>query len=154
MSYQKRIIEETKAAFVEAFRYAKAVPQDKLAWKPMDAGRNVLDLCQEMAMCPGWAVDLIEGKEDADYEAEMQAMESKLSTLEGCETVCNERMSAFEACANGMSDDQLSNTKWLPYDGGRDFTFAEILAYPRWNMNYHLGQIAYIQTLLGDKESH
>jgi hypothetical protein len=26
-----------------------------------------------------------------------------------------------------------------------------MLDYPRWNFNYHLGQIAYIQTHYGDK---
>jgi hypothetical protein len=30
----------------------------------------------------------------------------------------------------------------------------EMMDYPRWNFNYHNGQIAYIQTLYGDKEMH
>jgi hypothetical protein len=29
-----------------------------------------------------------------------------------------------------------------------------MLEYPRWNATYHLGQIAFIQTLYGDKETH
>ena len=53
-----------------------------------------------------------------------------------------------------MPDERLSNTKWLPYNGGRDHTFLEMLDYVRWNCNYHTGQIAYIQTLYGDKEMY
>ena len=53
-----------------------------------------------------------------------------------------------------MPDADLDKKRWLPYDGGRDFTMPEMMDYPRWNFNYHLGQIAYIQTLYGDKEMH
>ena len=30
----------------------------------------------------------------------------------------------------------------------------EMMDYPRWNFNYHLGQIAFIQMMYGDKEMH
>ncbi len=53
-----------------------------------------------------------------------------------------------------MPDERLSEKKWLPFDGGRDFSMPEMMDYPRWNFNYHLGQSAYIQTLLGDREMH
>jgi hypothetical protein len=53
-----------------------------------------------------------------------------------------------------MPDERLAETKWLPFNGGRDHTYLEMLEYPRWNATYHLGQVAYIQTLYGDREIH
>ena len=31
---------------------------------------------------------------------------------------------------------------------------TEMMDYPRWNFTYHVGQIAYIQTLLGDEKMY
>ena len=41
MKYQDYIVPSIQHAFDEAFRYAKAVPADKLEWKPLDTGRSV-----------------------------------------------------------------------------------------------------------------
>ena len=76
------------------------------------------------------------------------------TTAEICHTICLEKLELLYEAVRNIPDSQLAETKWLPYDGGRDFTYAEMLEYPRWNFNYHLGQIAYIQTLYGDKEMH
>ena len=75
-------------------------------------------------------------------------------TVEACEAECNRRVDKLCAMFKAMPDERLKETKWLPYDGGRDFTMAEMMDYPRWNFSYHQGQIAYIQTLYGDKEMH
>lgn len=161
MKYQDHQIDATKAAAEEAFRYAKSVPADKLEWKPLDAGRSVLEQCQEMAMCATWAVEIINsvGKEGgADWSDEAQAEQQKMmsgwSTVEACEAECKRRMDDLFALFKSLPDDKLKETKWLPYDGGRDFTVAEMMDYPRWNFTYHLGQISYIQTLYGDKDMH
>jgi hypothetical protein len=37
---------------------------------------------------------------------------------------------------------------------GAKMTFAELLFLNYWNLVYHQGQIAYIQTLYGDREMH
>jgi len=156
------MIDATRAAAEEAFRYAKAVPADKLEWKPLDSGRSVLNLCQEMAMCATWAVDIInsvgkpsEGNEwDEATQAEQQKMMEGWSTVDACETECKNRMNQLFDLFKNLPDEKLKETKWLPYDGGRDFTVAEMMDYPRWNYTYHLGQISYIQTLYGDKDMH
>lgn len=151
------MIEDTRAAAKDVFKYAKAVPADKLDWKPLDAGRSVLDLCRELAMCPGWAVDIIEGKPQEWNEESMAAMKAEQEqwkTAEDCEAECNRRLEKLFELFRGMPDSRLAETRWLPYDGGRDFTMPEMMDYPRWNFTYHLGQIAYIQTLYGDKEMH
>lgn len=157
MRLQDHMIDVTKSAAEEVFRYAKAVPADKLDWKPMDTGRSTLDLCRELAMCPGWAVDIIEGKEmkwDDESVAAMQAEQSQWTTAEDCEKECERRLDGLFELFRNMPDSRLQETRWLPFDGGRDFTMAEMMDYPRWNFTYHLGQIAYIQRLYGDTEMH
>lgn len=158
MRFQDHMIDVTRAAAKEAFRYAKAVPADKLEWKPLDLGRSVLDQCREMAMCAGWAVDIIDSKEMPEWSEESQAAikkeQEQWTTVEDCEAECNRRMEKLFQLFGEITDERLAETKWLPYDGGRDFTVAEMMDYPRWNFTYHLGQISYVQTLYGDKEMH
>jgi hypothetical protein len=148
----------TQRAADEAFKYAKAVPADKLGWKPLDGGRSVLDICQEMALCPGWANDIISGKPQPEWNeetvAKVEAEKQSFSTTEACQAECNRRLAELFDMYRAMPDERLSETKWLPYDGGRDFQMEEMMDYPRWNFNYHLGQIAYVQTLYGDKGMH
>jgi hypothetical protein len=158
MRYQDHITDATREAAKEAFKYAKAVPADKLEWRPMDIGRTVLDLCQELAMCPTWAFEIIEGKEGPKWDEESMAAVKKeqqqWKTAEDCEAEFGRRMDKLAGLYASISNERLKETKWLPFDGGRDFTVAEMMDYPRWNCTYHLGQIAYIQTLYGDRDMH
>jgi hypothetical protein len=157
MRLQDYMIDTTKAAADEAFRYAKAVPADKVEWRPLENGRSVLDICRELAMCPTWCEDIISGKPQEwseESQAAMQATMNQWKSVDDCQAECNRRLeSLFEQFRN-LSEERLKETRWLPYDGGRDFTMPEMMDYPRWNFNYHLGQISYIQTLYGDKEMH
>lgn len=158
MRLQDYMIETTKDAAGEAFRYARAVPEDKLDWKPLDAGRSVLDQCRELAMCPTWCEDLISGKPQPEWNEETFAAikkeQEQWTTVDACEAECNRRLESLFAAFRAMPDERLKETKWLPYGGGRDFTMPEMMDYPRWNFTYHVGQIGYIQTLFGDREMH
>lgn len=157
MRYQDYMIDVTQKAADEAFRYAKAVPADKLDWSPLDNGRSVLSQCREMAQCPKWCEDIIQGTSgnwDEEAMAAVQKEAEQWTTVEACQEECNRRLAKLNEVFKGISDERLNETKWLPYDGGRDFTMIEMMDYPRWNFNYHLGQISYIQCLLGDKDMH
>lgn len=158
MKLQDHMVQITRDAAKEAFRYARAVPEDKRDWKPLDLGRSVLDQCREMAMCPKWALDIISEAPQPEWdETTMEAVHKEgeqWNTVDECEAECNRRLELLFEFFGTMTDEHLAKTKWLPYDGGRDFTMAEMMDYPRWNFTYHLGQISYIQTLYGDKEMH
>lgn len=157
MRFQDQIICATKEAAKEAFRYARAVPADKVEWKPLDAGRSVLDICQELTMTPKWAMDTINGVEHEWNEeaiAAAHAEQQQWKTIDECEAECFRRLEVLFDLYRSISDERLKETRWLPYDGGRDFTVEEMMDYPGWNFNYHLGQICYIQILYGDKEMH
>ncbi|HTQ11505.1 MAG TPA: hypothetical protein VMI31_15680 [Fimbriimonadaceae bacterium] len=159
MKFQDYIIDAIQKATDEAFRYARAVPADKLDWKPLDAGRSVLDQIQEVAQAPDYVTGMLGGTPVSESPGEenwekLVAERRAWTTLDACEAEGKKRLDGlFEAIRN-TPDEKLSQTQWLPYDGGRDFTLAEIMEYPRWNANYHAGCIAYIQLLYGDKEMH
>jgi hypothetical protein len=158
MRLQDYVIDATKKAMDEFFRYAKSVPADKIEWKPLDEGRSVLDLARELAKTPDWALDTISAEalpelDEKAWAEQKQEMES-WTTIEQCEAECQARLAHFNEAVRQLLDEHLSKTKFLPYEGGRDFTYAEMIEYPRWNANYHLGQIGYIQILYGDREMH
>jgi hypothetical protein len=154
MRFQDFIIEDIQKAANEAFRYAAAVPEDKITWKPLESGRSVLDQAQEMAKCPDWAYTLVSGAEMGQMdEASMAAYKAEIAgwtTIETCKAECQKRLDKLAELYKNLPDERLLESKWLPYGGGRDFGMKEMMAYPSWNFTYHTGQIAYIQTLYGD----
>jgi hypothetical protein len=158
MKYQDYICDETQKAADAAFKEATFVPADKVGWKPLDEGRSVLDQCQEMAQCPAWCEQIISGDSLPAFDEEMFAkiMEERKAwpTIEACKAECNRRLESLFKVIRSTSDEQLAKTKFLPFGGGREHTWQEMMDYPRWNFVYHLGQISYVQTLYGDKEMH
>ena len=155
MKFQDYIIEGTKVAVDEVFRYARNVPADKLEWKPLDEGRSILDICRELAMCPLWSVMILEGKEMPDMSGEQESGDCSgptLDTVEACEALCRQNLESFYAAVSAFPDEKLKDTYVLPFDGGQTINMEANMDYPRWNFTYHVGQIAYIQTLDGDKK--
>jgi len=153
---QDYIVNEAKSAADQAFRYAKAVPPDKLDWAP-EGGRSALSICREMAMTPTWtliAFGVIQNEWNESAAEAQRKEQEQWTTVEACESEFNHRFEQVESFFRGFTDEELTQTKWLPYNGGRDHSFLEMMDYPRWNCTYHLGQIGYIQTLYGDKENH
>ncbi|MHB8637322.1 MAG: hypothetical protein ACYC96_12705 [Fimbriimonadaceae bacterium] len=158
MRFQDFICETTQASADAAFKAARAVAADKLNWKPLDEGRSVLDQAQELAQCPYWAESIVADRAmpemTDELRAQIKAERDSWTTIDICQVECNKRLASLFALYRGIPDEQLDKTKWLPFDGGRDFTWKEMMDYPNWNFVYHLGQISYIQTLYGDKEMH
>lgn len=152
------MITVTQAAADGAFKAAKAVAADKVEWSPLAEARTTLDLCREMAMCPSWCLDIISNKPQPEFNeetfAKIKAEQAQWTTVDACQEECNRRLKELFDYFRSMPDERLAETKWLPYDGGRDFSMPEMMGYPVWNFNYHEGQINYIQTLDGDKEMH
>jgi hypothetical protein len=152
MKIQEYIVKCAKEAGEEFFRYAAAVPVDKLDWSPEGRGRSVLSMCREITQTPTWTLqafgEAVENPEDLKRIAE------GLSTPKECEAEFFKRFESVESFFLAFTREDFSKTKWLPYNGGRDHTYLEMMDYPRWNCSYHTGQVAYIQILFGDKEMY
>ena len=152
MTIQEHVVQVAAEAAGEFFRYASQVPPDKLDWKPLDEGQSVLSMCREIAMTPEWAYSVT-----ADVAHDEEASKASLAAMQSWNSVdqCQgEFLLRFEKWAEfirAFPTERLMEKKWLPFNGGRDHSYLEMLEYPRWNFTYHLGQVAYIQTLYGDK---
>jgi hypothetical protein len=157
MRVQEYIGQQARSAAEEFFRYASAVPDDKVNWSPGEGGRTVMSMCREIGMTPSWAYSAFtdEQREWTPEEFEVQKGEmEQWITVDQCREQFNTRFAKLEQLYLSFSEEDLKKTKWLPYNGGRDHTYLEMMDYPRWNCNYHVGQIGYIQLLYGDKEMH
>lgn len=151
------MIEVIERAREEVFRYALAVPEDKVEWKPLETGQSVLSMCRELAKTPDWAYYVLTGAQAENPETAAQGQKVGMEswkTVAECHKACKVKLKRLFDLYHAMRDAQLSQTKWLPFNGGRDHSYAELLNYPRWNFTYHLGQIAYIQTLYGDRQHY
>jgi len=154
MKLQNYIADQARLNAEEVFRYAAAVPEDKLDWIPLEGARSVIDMCREIAKCPDWAYSVVTGEAEPPDEGRVKqkAEMAAWKTVEDCRTVCYEKLQRYTDMIREIPDEQLCKTKWLPFNGGREHTYLEMLDYPRWNFNYHLGQIAYVQKMYGDNE--
>jgi len=157
MRFQDQIIETTNRTIEGIFRTARAVPEDKLDWKPMDNGRTVLDQIQEVSQAPMWFLTVLEKKADPKFTPEQfqQAREARQAwdSLDKCEEVCKANSEKLFEQIRNLSDEDLSTP--IKFEGSdREYTLADIALFHHTHLNYHIGQINYIQTLYGDTENH
>lgn len=157
MRFQDQIIETTNRAIEGIFRTARAMPEDKLNWKPMDNGRSALDQLQEVSYAPVWFAAVLEKKADPKFTPEQfqQAREDRKAwdTLDKCQEACKANSEKLFDQIRNLSDEDLSSS--IKFEGSdREFTLADIAMFHLTHVGYHTGQINYIQTLYGDTENH
>lgn len=164
MRYQDYLAEATRTAFEEAFKTARHVRPDKLEWVPMEEARTVLDIVQELATSAAWTEEMV-SKSGEDFAAELkdpnystnrqkkkEALRAQLPTVEDCYRLGKKNLDRFSEFLDTFPDELIGQSKWLPFEGGKKYPIMELLSYAHWNFQYHHGQMAYIETLYGDKE--
>lgn len=156
MSFKEELIQMTDKAGQEFLLNVRAMPADKLTWKPLDTGRSALDLLQEVAQSASYVIPILETRQVPDFNPEMftvlMAERQTWDTIEKCEEVMRANHARLFEIIRNFPDEDLQQTVHLPFAGGFDQTMAEIMSYQYWNLSYHLGQVCYIQTLYGDME--
>lgn len=150
------LVQLTREQLDALFRNARAVPPDRLEWRPMDQGRSVLDQVQECAAIPRLLSRILQERAFNIGREEMDALRSEWAawTLDQAERIAREETDQFLGLLISMDEDELGRTIPVPFFGGRERTLMEIATTHAWNLIYHTGQIAYIQTLFGDREMH
>lgn len=137
------------------FRYARAVPEEKLHWRPAQHARSVMEILQENAILPYalW-LGLEERPQTPDRSMWERATQlaGDLSTLDACEQACRKGTSELLTAIRQIPPEELEQTIMTPW--GKPFSLFELAYDHYWNLTYHLGQIAYIQLLYGDTEYH
>lgn len=158
MRYQDQIIRLTQQQAESFIKNIRAIPEDKLNWSVEGAGRTPMDMLQEIAQAPGFAIPMLTNKACPPFDPESwgKAMEARKAwvTVDQCEAIMNENLEKLYAVIKDYPDADLPFEIDLPFVEGLRQSMADIMAYPYWNLSYHLGQICFVQILYGDKEMH
>lgn len=135
----------------------KAVPDDKLTWKPLDSGRCALDLFSEAAqisaMMARFAETKGEAKPNAELFGQMRAERADWTKERALEEM-DANFELFRTAVTSLSDEELMSPVIMPIRGGMTLPLAGwiMMAYRTYVARF--AQINYIQTLYGDFEPH
>lgn len=126
-----------------------ALPEDKRGWSPADTARTALNMAAECAINNGFTADLILSRKWPDHNLATHFQEradlaaKDLGTLSG---LLDKNTLRVIEVIRAVPTTDLDLPIETPYGNG---PLSGICAYPYWNMSYHLGQINYIGTILG-----
>jgi len=155
MRLQDHLVKSTLKSLDDICRAALAVPEDKRDWIPMGAARSVLGQMQEIALAVNWLRPFVTGEPAPGHDREaMQRAAAELATVEQCVAAAREHVAEWCNLIADFPDERLGDEVTLPFGGGMQMSLSDVLGLPAWNMTYHLGQIAYVQLMLGDREMH
>jgi len=120
------------------------IPDDKLQWKPAPDAQSALEIAHEIARSVDGASLLFQTGEYQRRVAEPQNREeAKQAMLDAVET--------YATALRSLTSDQLNSIVKFPFS---EMPMELAIRVPVTEILHHHGQIAYIQLLLGDTESH
>jgi hypothetical protein len=133
----------------------EAMPADKQDWKPLDAGRSALSQVQECAVINGFFASILRDRTvpEMPWEAYQAACAALDTPAKAAEALTASGPVLADAIVS-FPDDMIDDTVTLPFGDGMVMTYTQIMFVAYWNMTYHIGQVAFIQTLYGDNEMH
>lgn len=135
----------------QLFRAARAIPAEKLDWKPSPEMRSALDQLQEIATADSVFKSSYVNREldwSPDLMGQWLAERSKYTDLDELEKMTRESNAKLCEYIMSVDDDYLSQPVKMPFPG--EFDVAYIFSYYPWNMAYHEGQITAIGMRLQD----
>lgn len=124
----------------------EALPADKFEWAPGEAGTTARWILSHCAAFPKWVILAAQtkGYPEGHEEPLVGSMAEGLAAMQANSA---ELVAFIEALPESEAE-QICKFPWA------EATVAETLGYHSWNNTYHLGQVNYLQLLLGDKEFH
>jgi uncharacterized damage-inducible protein DinB len=158
MRYQDQVVRSTHKALEDVVRAARAVPEERLDWSPGGEARSVLNQMQEIATAGAWFLPVVRDGHVPEFDEharrEAARIRQSYDTLEKCIEAARQTTGELCRAIAAVPDERLEVEMRLPFGGGMNVTMADLLGMHAWNMIYHLGQINYVQLMLGDREMH
>ena len=157
MRFQDHVVALTRSLGDALFQSARAMPPEKLVWKPLDAGRSAIEMLQECAGSAAFVPDVLRGEgatAGAETAKRVRTERSSWRTLDECEAAYRKNVEPALQAILQYPDDQMEDMLPMPFAPGLEWPATHVIMDMYWNMTYHLGQINYIQTLYGDKAMH
>jgi len=119
------------------------VPDDKLNWKPAPAAKSVLEIINHASNSVHMFTHLLTGSHQHELQPATNRAEAKALVTAVVQAHLN--------AANALQPSDLEQIVTTPLG---DLPKAFVAGLPVVELINHHGQITYIQTLLGDTESH
>lgn len=121
------------------------IPADKLAWKPAPTAKSALEVVTHTAGAFRGMQPVLSGGSFAvpDFPP--------ATTLTAAKDLIISAATDYAAALRQVNPEDLGKIVNLPYGS---FPLARVATFPVFDVMHHHGQIAYIQTLLGDSEDH
>ena len=121
------------------------IAQDKLNWKPAPTANSALEIINHELPFIRGMVPVLSGKEFAPPHT------APVTTLKDAQEQIRSAAQEYAAALRRLTPADLERTVHLPFGS---FPLAQAASMPLVDLIHHHGQIAYIQTMLGDTESH
>lgn len=134
---------------------ASYVPQEKHDWSPMGEARPLWDILLECACILEAAKEWLEQGEMnfQPYMTEREQVKTDPPALSALSERLQAAAEAYAQAIDALNDEQVEQMILNPITG-RDAPLIHAAGMPIMNMVYHLGQVNYVQMMLGDTEMH
>ena len=134
-------------------RAARAIPADRRDWRPHPLANSAVRIVAHCAAANLFYASVI-GAGPLPYRTEEERAEAidACDTLERAEALLNRGVTALCDALVGYPEVRLSEQMTMPW--GERVAAPLGLLLGSSHMQYHEGQLNYIQTLLGDDEQH
>jgi hypothetical protein len=123
------------------------IPADRERWKLEDSAKSALDVAAEVIRALQMYRPLLNGPDVAAPPSRPTPPSTLAEARSLLLTVADEYAVALEA-----SGPELDRPETMPFGGV--FRAYRAVCYPVMDLFHHHGQICYLQTLLGDQETH
>ncbi|MCS6893890.1 MAG: DinB family protein [Deltaproteobacteria bacterium] len=138
----------TAKSLKEFLLYLRKTDQAKLNWKPLKNGRSVIQITQEvLAVCELLVKGFQSNFKDFNVEVYNKLLKDFSAVKELDQLVSQLQKSTKKLLSLIQPLGDLSKKIKTPFG---TMTLLELACLHANHMHYHLGQIAYIQTLYGD----
>lgn len=143
---KQAIIKEIHGSNYLLTKACEAVPADKFDWAPGEAGTPLRGILSHCAAFPHWVISAVRsrGLPEGHQEPEVGSLAAGLEQLQA-------NSAELIAFIEALPESEAGVTVNFPWG---EATVAEALGYHSWNNTYHLGQVNYLQLMLGDMEFH
>lgn len=121
------------------------IPEDKLDWKPAPTAKNAFEITAEVEGVADGMRAVINGGEWPN------ALPAPPTSLKEAQERIERATETYAALLRTLDPSRFGETVTLPF---MEMPFVRAVSLPAIEAVHHHGQICYIQTLLGDTESH
>ncbi len=133
----------------------RAMPEEKALWQPEPSARTALDQLVECSLANIMWANILRAKVHAVLpEGVAERCYDSLDTVDKAVERLLASAEALSETIRALEPAELREVIAIPGKPEEGRPVAECCFHPYWNMVYHQGQIAYLQTLYGDRDEH